>query len=182
VHSCPVTVTVGDDQPLFRDAVVAALSESPEIRVVAQSDAGEAALDQIRRHRPTVAVLDVRRPGGDGPSVMGALLQDSPPTRIVILSASLVGPAVYATLAAGVSGCLSKSCDADELRSAVMSAARGEVFVSPALMRDVFSEIQHQAPRHREVLSPRERTILELVATGRSGREIGETLYLAPAP
>jgi two-component system, NarL family, nitrate/nitrite response regulator NarL len=161
--------------------VAAALSQSPDISVVAQTEAGDTALDEIRRHRPTVAVLDVRRPGCDGPSIMGALLQDGQLTRIVILSDSVTGPAVYATLAAGASGCVSKSSDAEELRRAVTAVARGEVFVSPGLMNDVVAEIRHRAPADRDLLSPRERAILELVAQGCSSREIGERLYLAPS-
>jgi two-component system nitrate/nitrite response regulator NarL len=174
-------VSVGDDQPLFRSAVVAALVEKAGIEVVSESEAGEAALAEIRHHRPDVAILDVRRPAGGAPGVMAALVSEGIATRVVILSDSLFGASAYAALAAGVSACISKRADADEVRSAVAAVARGETVVSSSLLNDVLAEIRAQAIARREPLSERERSILEPVARGHSSREIGQRLFIAPS-
>jgi two-component system, NarL family, nitrate/nitrite response regulator NarL len=176
-----IRVTVGDDQPLFRRAVIAALTEEPGVDVVSESAAGVEALAEIRKHRPDVALLDARRGTGDAITAMGVVLQDRVPTRVAILSDSLTGASVYAALAAGVSACLSKRAEADEVRSAVEAVSRGEVVISPALLKMLVEGIPAQAARGSGSLSGRERTILELVALGLTSRQIGERLSLAPS-
>jgi two-component system, NarL family, nitrate/nitrite response regulator NarL len=133
------------------------------------------------RHRPTVAVLDLRRPAGDPAGVMAALIQEHVQTRVVILSDSLTGASAHAALASGVSACVSKCADADELRCAVLRVARGERIVSPSLLDGLLAEIPARATAPASALSARERAILELVAIGHTSREIGQRLYLAPS-
>jgi DNA-binding NarL/FixJ family response regulator len=179
VRTEDIRVTVGDDQPLFRNALATALSTADGVEVVAVSEGGEAALAEILRHRPTVAVLDLRRPACDPAAVMAMVIQERLQTRVAILSDSLSGGSVHAALAAGVSACLSKFAEGDELRTAVIRVARGERVVSPSLLNGLLDEIRVQAAPPRKVLSPRERAILELLAAGHNTRQIGQRLHLA---
>src|SRR5262245_1756787 len=128
-----VRVVVGDDHPLFRDGVVRALISSGQIDVVAEADDGLAALEQIKTHRPQVALLDYRMPGMDGAEVAAAVHRDNLGTRVLLLSAHDESAIVYRALQEGASGFLSKESSRSELVNAVLDCAKGRDVIAPAL-------------------------------------------------
>ena len=125
----PVTVVVGDDHPMYRAGVVAALKESGRIQVLAEVGDGRAALDAIREHAPAVALLDYRMPELDGLAVVAAVTRDELPTHVLLLSATEDPATVYEALAAGAAGYLTKESDRDEIVAAVISCASGAGYV-----------------------------------------------------
>src|SRR6478735_4652400 len=127
-----VRVVVGDDHPMFRDGVVRALAASGSIDVVAEADDGIAALELIRTHQPTVALLDYRMPGMDGSEVAAAVTRDHLPTRVLLISAHDESAIVYKALQDGAAGFLSKESTRSELVDAVLDCARGRHAVAPA--------------------------------------------------
>jgi len=117
-------VYVADDHPVFRDGVALALKHRHEFDVVGQADDGRTALEDIRRLRPDVALLDVRMPGLDGHRVLHAVVRERLPTRVVLLSA-VAGPhEANAALRAGAVGYLSKEATREEICDAVAAAGR----------------------------------------------------------
>src|SRR5258708_9442991 len=162
-----VRVVVGDDPPLFRDGVVRALSSSGAIDVVAEADDGLAALELIRTHKPQVALLDYRMPGLDGAQVAAAVRRDELPTRVLLISAHDESAIVYSALQNGAAGFISKESSRAELVDAVLNCAKGRDVVAPNLAAGLVGEIQRRNVDDTPVLSPREREVLKLIASGK---------------
>ena len=176
-----VRVVVGDDHPMFRDGVVRALLSCGSIDVVAETDDGTAALAAIREHRPHVALLDYRMPGLDGAQVAAAVQRDELPTRVLLISAHDEAAIVYRALQDGAAGFLSKESSRSELVNAVLECAKGRDMVSPTLAAGLVGEIRRRAEPEGPVLSPREREVLALIASGASIPAIAQELFLAPS-
>ena len=176
-----VKVVVGDDHPLFREGVVRALISSGEIDVVAEADDGRSALAEIKTHQPQVALLDYRMPGMDGAEVAAAVRRDEMPTRVLLLSAHDESAIVYRALQEGAAGFLSKESTRSELVNAVLSCAKGRDVIAPQLAAGLAGEIRRRNEPDMPVLSPREREVLGLMASGRSIPAMAKELYLAPS-
>jgi two-component system, NarL family, nitrate/nitrite response regulator NarL len=173
-----VRVVVADDHPLYRDGVIRALQANGGIDVVAEAENGRAALEEIRRHKPDVALLDFRLPGLDGVEITHAVVRDGLPTRVVLLTAFTDSGLVYKAVQVGVSGYLSKEVRREEIVDAVLACARGETVLPPELASGLASEIRLRAPTETPVLTERERQILRLIAAGESLPSIAEKLFL----
>lgn len=178
-----VRVLVADDHPLYREGVVRAIKNRPELELVGEASDGREALEEIRRLEPDVALLDMRMPGLKGQQVLEAVTRDALSTRVVLLSAQVDSETVYRVVAAGACGYLSKDAGAGELCEAIEAAGRGETVLAREIQSGLASQIQRQAQPidARPELSDRERQVLALIAEGHSAPEIGKQLYLSPA-
>lgn len=121
-----VRVIVADDHRLYRDSVVRALTETGQIDVVAEADDGRAALEEIERQRPEIAVLDYMLPGLDGLEVTQAVIREGLPTRVLLLSALAETGFACRALEAGVVGYLPKDAHREQIAAAVLRCARNE--------------------------------------------------------
>ncbi len=117
-----VRVLVADDHPLYREGVLRAIKARPDLEVVGEAADGRAALAEIERLQPDVAVLDVRMPELEGPQVVAAVQRAGIETRVVLLSAYVDEDIVFDVVAAGARGYLSKDATAAEIRDAVAAA------------------------------------------------------------
>jgi two-component system nitrate/nitrite response regulator NarL len=176
-----VRVVVGDDHPMFRDGVVRALTSSGSIEVVAEADDGATALELIKTHLPQVALLDYRMPGMDGAQVAAAVRRADLPTRVLLVSAHDESAIVYRALQEGAAGFLPKESTRSELVNAVLSCAKGRDVISPDLAAGLAGEIRRRNEPDVPALSPREREVLKLIASGHSIPAIAKELYLAPS-
>src|SRR5215831_10891514 len=163
-----VRVVVADDHPLYRDGVVRALTASGRVEVVAQSEGGRDALDQIREHSPDVALIDYKLPDLDGVSVIHAVARDGLQTRVLLLSAFTDSGLVYEALQTGASGYLPKEAKRDEIVDGVLACARGDTVLPPELTAGLVSEIRVRRGSDTPVLTDRERQILNMIAAGKS--------------
>jgi two-component system nitrate/nitrite response regulator NarL len=176
-----VRVLAADAQPLYREALTRAIRERPELELVAEAGDGRAALDAIGAEAPDVAVLDGTLDGLSGEQVLNAVARDGLRTRVVLIAARPDQRQVYAALAGGAAGYLTKDADARELCDAIAAVARGGTVLSAELQAGLAAEIRMRAPRRRPVMSERERETLVLIAEGKSAPEIGRTLHLSTA-
>jgi two-component system nitrate/nitrite response regulator NarL len=176
-----VRVLAADGQPLYRDAVARAIRERPELELVAQAGDGREALDAIGAEEPDVAVIDRTLSGLSGDQVLNAVARDGLRTRVVMIAARPDSREVYAALAEGAAGYLTKEADARELCDAITAVARGRTVLAPELQAGVAGEIRLRAPHERPVLSARESETLTLIAEGLSAPQIGRTLHLSTA-
>src|SRR3954454_1782258 len=150
-------VLIADDHPLFRDGL--ARAGSARFELVAQVADGRAALTEVRRLAPDVAVLDLRMPGLSGLDVIAAV-----DTRVLVLSAATDSAHVYAAVAAGAAGYWSKEADRDAICDAIAAVARGERVLDPSLQSGLFGQIQaREIDGERPLLSERERDILDRI-------------------
>jgi len=173
-----VRVVVADDHPLYRDGVVRALLASGQVEIVAKADDGRKALDEIREHRPDVALLDYKLPELDGVAVTNAVVREQIPTRVLLVSAYSDSGVVYKALETGAAGFLSKEARREEIVDGVLACARGENVVPPEIAAGLVFEIRLRRNDQRPVLTPREQEILRLIAAGNSLPEIAKELYL----
>jgi two-component system nitrate/nitrite response regulator NarL len=176
-----VRVLVADDHPVYREGIVRAVKERPDLELVGEAEDGRAALAAIRREQPDVALLDIRMPGLEGPQVLNAMHRDGVKTHVIFLSAFMESELAYETVAAGARGYLSKEAARQEICDAIVSVARGGTALAPEVQAGLAAQIQEReradaAPR----LTDREQEVLRLIADGLSAPEIGRQIHLSP--
>ena len=171
-----VRVVLADDHPIWRSGVRADLGSN--FHVVGEAADAPEAIAVIERTAPDLVVCDLRMPGGGGIAVAKACGER---TRIVMLTVSEAERDLLDAVAAGAVGYLVKSTPPEELRNGLWRAAHGEPVFSPALASLVLGEFRRmaQASGPVQVLSAREREVLQYVARGHTYREIGEALFIA---
>jgi len=170
---------LADDHTLFREGVRSLLSRIADVQIVAETGDGRDALDLIDRHRPDVALLDITMPGLNGLEVATRTARTSPKTHVVILSMHANEAYVGQALRAGVAGYLLKDAAATELESALRAVMRGETYLSPAISKHVVEGFLGRARPDADplaALTARQREILQLIAEGKSTKEIAATL------
>jgi two-component system nitrate/nitrite response regulator NarL len=174
-------VFLADDHPLFLQAVVDLVSDQPELELVGSATNGPDAAAALEKLEPDVAVLDMRLRGMSGQEVLAQLAGRRSTIRVLFLSAHVERDLVYAALAGGAAGYLSKEVDHVALRDAILAVAAGETVLSPNVQRELAGAIRNRDAHERSGLTPREHAVLELAAEGLSTREIGTRLNLASA-
>ncbi len=172
---------VADDHPVYREGIVRAVKERPDLELVAEVATGREALDAIAELRPHVAVLDMKMPDLDGAHVLGAIGRDELPTRVLFVSAYVDSEIVYAAIGGGARGYLSKDATRQQICDAVAAVARGDTVFAAQVQTGIAHEIQLRSADAGVLLTPREREILELTAQGFLAPDIGRRLYLSPA-
>jgi two-component system nitrate/nitrite response regulator NarL len=176
-----VRVLAANGQPLYRRGVAQAIRQRPDLELVGETGDGRSALDAIGAQEPDVAVLDGTLGGLSGGQVLNAVARDGLSTRVVLIEARPEPREVYAALAAGAAGYLTKDTDAGELCDAIVAVARGRTVVAPELQDGIADEIRLRSPRTRPLMSARERETLKLIADGLTAPDIARTLHLSTA-
>jgi DNA-binding NarL/FixJ family response regulator len=175
-------VILADDHHLVRSGIRALLESITGVFVVAEAGDGREALDLIQQHRPDVALLDITMPGLNGLEVAARVRESCPRTRVIVLSMHAGETYVAQALRAGVAGYLLKDSAASDLQAALAAVGRGGSFLSPAISQQVVaSYLRGEVPSADplEGLSPRQREVLQLIAEGRSTKEIAADLSLS---
>jgi two-component system, NarL family, nitrate/nitrite response regulator NarL len=175
-----VTVLVADDHPIYREGIVRAIKDRPDLELVGEAADGREALEQIKELGPQVAVLDIRMPGLDGTQVLSALRRDGLDTDVLFLSAFMEPELAYKTVASGAKGYLSKESSRQEVCEAIVAIARGGTALAAEAQAGLAAQIQERErtggpPR----LTAREREVLQLVSEGLSAPDIGKRIHLS---
>lgn len=173
----PTTLVIADDHPLYRAGLVDAITEDPELDLLAACTGGREAVERILELEPEVALLDLRMRDLDGIAVLEEIAKAGCATRVVFLSAYEDGEVVHRALSAGAIGYLSKETDRIEICEAVRAAAGGQLVTSPTLPGALLQYLRRASaapPQPR--LGEREREVMRLTAEGLSGPEIAAEL------
>lgn len=178
-----IRVLLADDHTLVRAGIRALLETIPGVEVVAESGQGQETVELIEKHRPDVAILDIGMPGLNGVEVASRASKSSPRTRVVMLSMHADPTYVRQALRAGAAGYLLKEAAVEELPLAIQAVLRGESYLTPKVSQAVVQGFLRDGdPGARdplEGLTGRQREILQLVAEGKSTKEIAQALDLS---
>jgi len=180
----PIRVVIVDDHPLFREGVATTLASYPDVEVVGEGCSADEALRLARDLLPDVLLLDISMPGG-GVNAARDIAAAYPVIRIVMLTVSEHEEDVLRSLKAGARGYILKGVTARDLVGIVRAVHSGESYVTPALAASLLADFRDEGSDASnsggplDELTVRERQILELLATGRSNKEIARSLDLA---
>lgn len=177
-------VLLADDHAMLRSGMRAIFETQPDLDCVADVADGRAAVAEVARLRPDVAVLDIRMPKLDGLGATEAIMADkSNRTKVLVLTTYDSDKYVYRALRAGASGFLLKSLPPEELISAIRVAARGDALIDPSVTQRLIARFTDsiappEPPPELTRLTAREREVLHLVAAAHSNAEIAALLHV----
>jgi DNA-binding NarL/FixJ family response regulator len=185
-----IRVALADDHNLVRSGIRALLERLPDVQVVGEASNGREALELIVREKPDLALLDIGMPELNGLEAAPRIAREAPRTRVVILSMHADEKHVAQALRAGVAGYLLKDSFADELPVLIRAVSRGETYLSPGISKQVVEALKSKMsgtpagseaaePSLPDLLTARQREILQLVAEGESTKEIAAKLGLS---
>ncbi len=183
-----IRVALADDQDLVRAGFAALLGAEDDIEVVGEAADGEQAVRLAERCTPDVLLMDIRMPGLDGIEATRRIAgrPDLAGVHVVIVTTFELDEYVFEGLRAGAAGFLVKDTDAAELIRAVRVVAGGEALLSPAVTRRLIAEFALNTRQARRLpgvdeLTPREREVVCLIASGLSNEEISRKIYISPS-
>ncbi|MCR6661623.1 MAG: response regulator transcription factor [Luteimonas sp.] len=166
----PITVMAVDDHPLLLDGIKAALSEQPDMELVAEAMNGREAVDLFGVHRPDVTLMDLQMPDMGGLDALREILGEWPDARIVVLTTYRGDAQALSALKSGARGFMLKGMMRKDLRDTIRAVHAGR--------RVIPTEIAMELAQHtgEDCLSPREMQVLKELARGNANREIAESL------
>ncbi|MFH8442102.1 response regulator [Streptomyces sp. NPDC018026] len=184
-----IRVLIADDEPMIRAGVRAVLATAADIDVVAEAADGHDAVELVRRHRPAVAVLDIRMPGLNGIDAAAEIRTAVPGTGVIMLTTFGEDDYILRALGGGAAGFLIKSGEPEELLTGVRAVAGGAAYLSPRVAARVVAHLaatgagtlagRRSAARDRvAALTARERDVLALLGGGLSNGQIARRLHV----
>jgi DNA-binding NarL/FixJ family response regulator len=169
-----ITALIVDDHEVVREGLRLSLSRAPHIRVVGEASDGQQAIDLAERRRPDVIIMDVRMPGMDGLDATKVLSEKLPDVSVLIFTAYSERSLLSRGLESGAKGYILKEAPHETLVRAIDKVAKGESFIDPALMPAFLSGKDRE-----EMLTGREREILQLLADGMSNADVAQRLFIS---
>lgn len=173
------TVLIVDDHAMFAEGMARLLADEPDLEVVGTLGGPEGVVDAVVSRRPDVVLLDQVLPGRPGVEVAVDVKARRPETMVVMLTGAADDRVLLAAIDAGCSGFLTKDRVAAEVATAVRAAAAGEVLIPPTLLARLLPQLHRSRHGLGSDLTPREREVLELLATGAPNRAIADQLFLS---
>lgn len=179
-----VRVLVVDDHEIMREGMCALLHKYDDMEVVGQASEGRTAIDLVRELRPDVVIMDVGMPNLNGIEATRRMIEQNPGLKVLGLSSHSDGNIIAQMFQAGAGGYMHKDSAFSELREGIMTLLEGRIFLCSHISKTVFSDYVYRLTNPpktvREVLSSREREVLQLVAEGQTSKDIAKMLVLSP--
>lgn len=189
----PIKVILVDDHDVVRTGLHSYLNTQEDVKVIAEARTGQEALQRAAELNPDLVIMDITMPGMDGLEATRRLKADHPEILVLALTVHEDKEYFMEMLAAGASGYITKQAAADDLVAAIRAVASGQIYLQPALARWLLDDYQRLAKQEQakpvgngkgmvglEILSQREREVLELVGQGWNNQRIGAHLGLSP--
>jgi DNA-binding NarL/FixJ family response regulator len=162
-----------DDHPIVRDGIVRLIATQPDMKLIAEASDGQEAVEQFRKHQPDVTLMDLQMPNMNGIDAIGSIRGEFPQARIIVLTTYEGDVQVIRALKAGAQGYLLKGSLRKELLDAIRAVHAGQKRMSP----EVGAALAEHATDN--ALSPREISVLTLVAGGNANKEIAAQLSVS---
>jgi two-component system NarL family response regulator len=167
-----IRVLIAEDQSLVRRGLAAIINMEEDVTVVGEAGDGEEAIEQWRRLRPDVVLMDLRMPRLEGVEAIKRIRAEDPKAGIIVLTTFDHDEDIYAGLRAGAKAYLLKDVQPEELFGCIRAVHAGEAYLQPKVAAKLVQRVQE----HK--LTEREEQILKLLAQGKSNRAIGQVLHI----
>jgi DNA-binding NarL/FixJ family response regulator len=168
----PIRILCVDDHPLLREGVTALLASQPDMTLVAEASNGREAIEQFRKHRPDVTLMDLQMPEVNGVDAIIAICAEFPPARIIVLTTYVGDVQVMRALKAGARAYLLKSLLRKELLETIRVVHAGQKRILPEVAAELAEHVTDGS------LSSREIEVLRLISGGNANKEIAVQLYI----
>jgi DNA-binding NarL/FixJ family response regulator len=178
-----IKVLIAEDHDVVREGLKILIGSDPGLQITGEARNGRAAVRLAKTLRPDVVLMDLSMPCGSGLEASRRIARDVPRARVLILSAHQDDDTVQRVVASGVAGYLTKHSAADELLTAIREVGRGNAYYSPKIADKINAHLRQTSRAVRQPgsgnLTPREREVLVLIATGQPNKQIAFTLGLS---
>lgn len=168
-----IRVLIADDHVTVLEGLAAIIGRQPDMEVVAESANGREAVEQWQKHRPDVSLLDLRMPELDGLSAMEEIRQISPSARVIVLTTYDSDNEIASAIKAGARAYLLKETRREDLLDCIRRVHAGETCIPAPLVAKLAANMSSDS------LTGRELNVLEMLAQGRSNKEIGVLLFIS---
>jgi len=179
----PLRVVLVDDHEVVRDGIKSLLAETPGVSVVGEAGTVKDAIARVEWARPDVVIMDIRLPDGSGIEATREIRARLPNTQVLMLTTYADDEALFASIMAGAAGYVLKQIKGADLVRAVQTVGSGQSLLDPAVTKGVLDRLRKGKHLLRDErlarLSAQEERILEMIADGKTNREIGDKLHLA---
>lgn len=175
-----IKIVIADDHPLFREGMKKIINDQTDLKIVGETENSAGILDLISKTETDVLLLDITLPGRSGIDITKDVKSFYPKLPVLILSMHPEERFAVRALKAGASGYLNKECEPEIVLDAIRALYDGRKYITPKVAEQLAHDIDTSAskPTH-ELLSDREFEVMQLIATGKSVREIAEQLSLS---
>ena len=169
-QNSPIRILVVDDHPLLREGIAALLAGKKDMQLVAEASSGSEGVEQYRKHKPDITLMDLQMPGMHGIDAITAIREQSPEAAIIVLTTYSGDVQVRRALKAGAQAYLLKNLLHKDLLDTIRSVHAGRKVIAP--------EVSHEVAAHAtdDGLTPAEIDVLRLIALGNANKQIADTL------
>ena len=179
-----IRVILADDHAIVRHGLSKLLQQEKDMEVIAQAQDGHSTVELTRELSPDMVIMDVGMPDLNGIEATRQIVRDFPEVKVIGLSMHSGQKFVAEMLRAGASGYLLKDCALEELTTAIRTVAAGKIYLSPGITDIVVENYvrQSESPESSafSLLSQREREVLQLMAEGKTTKQIARHLHISP--